>query len=73
MKWNPIETIPVNEPVLLFSDRSESVWVGFLDGGDEFCVAEFSKITRDIVYNFDHNANATHWMPFPKPPKGKRK
>jgi hypothetical protein len=68
MDWKPIETIPMNEPVLLFSDKCNSVWVGVLDGGDAFRVAEFSKVTHNIVYNFDFNADASHWMPLPHPP-----
>lgn len=69
MDWKPIETIPMNEPVLLFSGRCNSCWVGALDGGDALRVAEFSKVTGNIIYNFESRANASHWMPLPIPPK----
>ena len=57
--WNPIETAPTNELVLLYEPHNEG---GFM----------FAGIKNDDIWrnNLDLlEQNPTHWMPLPEQPK----
>ncbi len=61
MKWQPIETAPDGERVLVFSPGEElAVCEAIVDGGGRY---------YDPVYLEWDGRGATHWMPLPEPPK----
>jgi hypothetical protein len=71
MAWQPIETAPKGECVLLFSpDAADwySVCVGYAIS-DEDGVAWYSQ-EESVGQPID--AQPSHWMPLPEPPEAKQ-
>ena len=79
-EWQPIETAPKDEPVLLLC----GAWIavgrfmlyGFRDGG--FWTLPFidddGRVEEACDNSWDHgiiSLKPTHWMPLPDPPKSK--
>lgn len=62
MGWQPIETAPKNDDILVFVPQSK-----------ECFVAWWSKKERVWLWfdvgNQMHYCTPSHWMPLPKPPK----
>lgn len=71
MEWQPIETAPLNTPVLLYG-MLEGEIAGLM--GVEAAVGRSGNgkyWTVDGTDYYSVTVNATHWMPLPPPPKVK--
>lgn len=72
MKWQPIETAPIDKPVIVAVKPTG--WVGW-------CMAvAFRDSENELAWTMDDGhsyfpclrrelANPTHWMPLPMPPQ----
>ena len=76
MKWQSIETAPKDRtPILAWNGRfvSEALWEPDADddGHVGWCYSTFYNHECYGNYNnsYDKDAQPTHWMPLPKPPK----
>lgn len=68
--WNPIDTAPIHEVLLLAEPHSKStktktyLWYRIGIGGFE------DGAWRIHAPDFEIKINPSHWMPLPKPPEG---
>jgi hypothetical protein len=67
MEWQPIETAPIEQRILLFCPRDpidgDPVFVGIYDTTN---VRDGNHWHNDEGYYLEHPP--THWMPLPNPP-----
>jgi len=66
MEWQPIETVPINDPVLLFTHG------GIIEGFKDYD----GKFQQEVIYcTYDgcggpaFECQPTHWMPLQPPPQ----
>lgn len=72
MEWQPIETVPEDEDVILF-DKYEQPFIGRWSSRCRCFLADTSQLGIDGDATFRHDIDAqyiTHWMYLPTPPKG---
>lgn len=68
MEWQPIETAPKNERVII-AEYSKPKWD---EDGDHWSwtveAAEWSEHAKAWMSDEGWSKSPTHWMPLPKPP-----
>lgn len=63
MDWQPIETAPKNERLLLLRQKDGDEWSGTF-------VGYWSHSRSSWMYGIGRRIpNPTHWMPLPEPPE----
>lgn len=82
-EWQPIETAPLNEDILLWQPSWENHGVTLRDAGmmvgslERFDVQDRQFLVRpSMVGGYDMECEVTHpthWLPLPPPPAGERK
>jgi len=60
--WQPIETAPNDFAAFLACDQWGQMWLCFRDADGK--VGAYAESTQSLF----RGADATHWMPLPKPP-----
>jgi len=73
-EWQPIETAPKDERILLYRPTSPEWWrvIGGMYDSDEYAKKPKPYWTVDnwALGKLEQRQNApTHWMPLPEPPK----
>jgi len=70
MQWQPIETLPQRELVLMRCAGSDVPFVGSFFCGNFFENYEHIAIVGEgVEVSTKVEATPTHWMPLPQPPK----
>ena len=64
-QWQPIESAPHGEIVLLWS-KEKGIETAYASWGERI----FNPAIGQVVSNKWHHGQATHWMPLPEPPEG---